>query len=404
MLSTLKTYITQGTVFYGLEVFQVQDNVRYRLLEVKRKKEELIISKSVSFDELTDLKDHAQPSKPTYLVFNTASVMTKLFESHVQMNNEAIVSQRFPGLNFDNFYFQIMKLENSSTLSVVKKDALDALLIQLRGLKFNVAGFSLGPSAFQTLLPHIQNETLLTNTEQLTLDPTKKGISKISKIVPTEMTTYTINGLKVENSELLSFAGVLNLLTNPIPENSNFRDVYQNHASSFRSNRMFRLLLGSFLVIILLILLGNFLLFSHYHSAVQNSSEHLALDIENKKALSTLRQRVEEKETKVDMVLSGSTSKSSFYLDELGATVPGSVVLSEILYQPFLKPIQEKKQIELHKNRIEVLGTCRESEDFSSWVTKLEGLEWIASVETMDYDYHSRNSSIFKIRIHVSEY
>ncbi len=403
MLNTLKTFIIQGTVFYGLEAFQVDDIVNYRLLEVKREKGELTISKSTALDELASLKDHVQPSKPLYLVFNTSSVVTKLFESNARMDDEALVSQKFPGLNFDNFYFQIVKFGNNITLSVVKKDTLNELLAQLGELKFNVAGFSLGPGTLKTLFPHIQNEKLSTNTEQLTLDPTKNGISKISKTVPDEITTYNINGLQVAHSELLSFAGVLNFLANPIPENSNFRDVYQNYALSFRSNRMFRLLLGSFLTIILLILLGNFLLFSHYHSAVQNSSEHLALDIENKKALSALSQRVEEKETKVDVVLSGSTSRSSFYLDELGATVPKSIVLSEIVYQPLLKPVQGKKQIELHKNRIEVLGTCQEPEDFSSWITKLEGLEWVSSAETMDYDYQSRNSSTFKLRINVSK-
>lgn len=403
MFDKLKIFVTQGTMFYGLEVFQVDGVIEFRFLEVKRKKGELTITKNVHLNELMELKKHAKLSKPLYLVFNTSNVVTKLFESNVQMNDEAVVAQKFPGLNFENFYFQLVTYGDSSILSVVKKELLNKLLTRLTEMKLSVAGFSLGPGALHTLLPFIQNGRISTNTEELSLMQTKNGISEISKTVPKETSVYKINGLHVENTGLLSFAGILKFLSSPIPKNSNFGNVGQDYLSSFRSNRMFELLRGTFLAVVLLVLLGNFLVFSYYHSTVQKSTEHLAIDAENKKALAMLKRRVGEKETKVDAVLSSSTSRSSFYLDELGATVPGSIVLSEIVYQPFLKPVQEKKQIELHKNRVEVLGTCRAPEDFSQWIAKLEGLEWVVSVETMDYDYQSRNSSIFKLRINVSE-
>lgn len=66
--------------------------------------------------------------------------------------------------------------------------------------------------------------------------------------------------------------------------------------------------------------------------------------------------------------------------------------------------MQESKPIQLDKNRILAMGTSISSEDFSSWVTHLEAIEWIGSVETMDYDYKNKNTSNFKIKISVAKF
>lgn len=401
MLDSIKTYFTKGNTFYGLEVYQIDGVIQFQLLQVTKNKGELVIMDSQSFDELEMLPNLAKTSVPIYLIYNTDSVVTKHTESNFE--DKAAVEQIFPGLNFENFYFQISKLKDLSYISVVKKQDVENYLAQLKKMKFNVGGFSLGPCSLSTIVDYLKNDFIFTNTDKVVLNGISDTNLSISRKKNSSVSIYNINGLSVKNTEVMSFSGILSFLTSNTTAASNFGDVARNLQSEFANSRTFDILLRSSLGFILLLLLSNFLFFNFYFDRVQLSKENLAFENENKKNLTVVRNRVTEKEKKVDAVLSLSNSKTSFYLDKFGVSVPKSILLTELLYQPLTKPMQESKPIQLDENRILVMGTSISSEDFSSWITHLETIEWIGSVETMDYDYKNKNTSNFKIKISVAE-
>ncbi|KQC29392.1 hypothetical protein [Flagellimonas eckloniae] len=401
MLDYIKTYFTKGNTFYGLEIYQIEGTTQFRLLQVIKKKGELVIMDSQSFGELEMLPSLAKVSVPIYLIYNTDSVITKHAISNFE--DRAAVEQVFPGLNFENFFYQISKLKDLPCISVVKKQDVENYLVQLKKMKFNVGGFSLGPCSLSIIVDYLDSDFIFTNTDKLVLNGLSDTNLSISK-KNSSVSTYNINGLSVKNTEIMAFSGVLSFLTSNTMRASNFSNVGRNLQSEFVNSRTFGILLRSSLGFILLLLLSNFLLFNFYFDRVQLSKENLAFKNENKKNLTIVRNRVNEKEKKVDAVLSLSNSRTSFYLDKLGASLPKSILLTELLYQPLTKPIQESKPIQLDENRILVMGTSISSEDFSSWITLLETIEWITSVETMDYDYKNKNTSNFKIKISVAEF
>ena len=402
MLDSIKTYFTKGNTFYGLEIYQIDGVVQFQLLQATKKKGELVIMDTHSFDKLETLPNLAKASVPIYLIYNTDSVVTKHTTSNFE--DRAAVEQVFPGLNFENFFYQISKLKDLSYISVVKKQDVENYLAQLKKMKFNVGGFSLGPCSLSTIVDYLKNDFIFTNTDKVVLNGVSDANLSISRKKDSSVSTYNINGLSVKNTEIMPFSGVLSFLTSSTTVASNFADVALNLQSEFANSRTFGILLRSSLGFILLLLLSNFLLFSFYFDRVQLSKENLAFENKNKKNLTAVRNRVTEKEKKVNAVLSLSNSRTSFYLDELGASVPKSILLTELLYQPLTKPMQESKPIQLDENRILVMGTSISSEDFSSWITHLETIEWIASVETMDYDYKNKSTSNFKIKISVAEF
>lgn len=402
MLDSIKTYFTKGNTFYGLEIYQIDGVVQFRLLQATKKKGELVIMDTQSFDELETLPNLAKVSVPIYLIYNTDSVVTKNTTSNFE--DRAAVEQVFPGLNFENFFYQISKLKDLSYISVVKKQDVENYLAQLKKMKFNVGGFSLGPCSLNAILDYLKNDFIFTNTDKVILNGVSDANLSISRKKDSSVSTYNINGLSVKNTEVMAFSGILSFLTSNKMAASNFGDVAQNLQSEFATSRTFGILLRSSLGFILLLLLSNFLLFNFYFDRVQLSKENLAFENENKKNLIAVRDRVTEKEKKVDAVLSLSNSRTSFYLDKLGVSVPKSILLTELHYQPITKPVRESKPIQLDENRILVMGTSISSEDFSSWITHLETIEWIGSVETLDYDYKNKNTSNFKIKISVTEF
>ncbi|MEO9511824.1 MAG: hypothetical protein ABJN84_03960 [Flavobacteriaceae bacterium] len=402
MLDILKTYLTKGNNFYGLEVYQMAGKMKFHLLEVVKRKGELVIVDSKDFDNLQTLQGHAKI--PMYLIYNKDDVITKTVGSQNNVEGKALVEQIFPGLNFENFYFQISKLKGNSYISIAKKENVQMFLERLKEVELKIIGFSMGICSLSNLADYVDGELLYTNTDALSWKKVSDPSQSISKKTNDSLFTYTINGLHVRNTELLAFSGILNFLTGAPAIASNFAEIITQLQNQYSNTRIFRILARSSLTFILIVLLSNFIFFNFYFEQVQLSKENLAFENESKKNLTTVRDRVSEKEKKVDAVLSFSNSRASFYLDKLGVSVPKSILLTELLYQPLTKPMRESKPIQLDENTILVMGTCISSEDFSSWITHLETMEWITSVETMDYDYKNKNISNFKIKISVSEF
>ncbi|WP_190808387.1 hypothetical protein [Flagellimonas sp. S3867] len=401
MFDLLKTYFSKGITSYALEVYQIDESISFRLLEVKRKKGELDITDSQTFNDLGHISKFAKNATPIYVVYNAADVITKTLEIKSKYEGRAAVENKFPGLNLDNFYFQISKLKNQSVISVVKKSTIGAYLEQLQELKFSVVGFSLGACSLRTILDYLNKDVVFTNSEEIRLPQNSGNEIAITKTKSIQPSTYNINGLNVENSALLAFSGVLEFLFNSVDTDSNFGAIVKSLRRAFENKRVFYILLRSSLAFILILLLVNFLFFNFYFNNVQSLKDNLSYSTTNKNSLLVMQQKVAEKEKKVDAVLSVSNSKASFYLDKIGATVPSSILLTRLLYQPFKKPPQESKPIELLEHKIMVMGTSTNSEDFSLWLTQLETFEWVKSIETKDFDYKSRNSSNFKIQINA---
>ncbi|MEX0313980.1 MAG: hypothetical protein AB3N18_07365 [Allomuricauda sp.] len=401
MIRALKTYLEKGKVFYGIEVTGTGDDTELQFLEAEIKRKELVISKQRKVGSIPELTKVTQSSIPLHVVYNVEGVIAKISQPNSTLNDRAAVEQLFPGLNFENFYYQITKLRENLVVSIAKRSAVDALLSQLKDMKFHVVGLSLGISSIAHVYNHIENEAIYTHSEKISFSTTSNTGVSVTKSEDHKSVVYNINGLEIESSFLLPFSGILNFLSPGDTGNSNFGDTILNLRSEFKNQRSFSLVLRSGLVFVLLLLLSNFLIFNSYFNKTEAVRGKLAIDNEARKNLIVVKNRVEEKERKVEAVLSSSNSRTSFYLDRLASSLPQHILLTELQYQPLKKPMQVSKPIELDFDTLLIMGTCSKSEDFSEWIHLLEALDWVNAVETMDYDYENVNSSTFKIRIHV---
>lgn len=402
MLDVLQTYLTKGTSFYGLEVYEIEVSTKFRLLEVSKKKGELVLADSKSFEDKKDLGTQLNKALPVYLIYNTGDVITKRSGPENTMESKALVSQIFPGLDFENFHFQIAKLKEKCYVSIAKKQNVGHLIERLRQMGLQIAGFSLGISSLSHLVDYMEVDVFCTNTAKYSLETGSNADPRTPIKQDDNVTSYSVNGLEIENTELLAFSGVLGFLENASPIHSNFTEMFGNLQQQYTRNRTFKLLLRSSLSFILTLLLVNFLYFNFYFEKVQLSQENLTLENENKKKLAAVSTKVSEKERKLEAVSSLSNSKASLYLDKLCATIPKSVLLGELVYQPLAKPVQASKPIQLEEQQLLIMGTSGDSEAFSSWIEQLESQEWVTSVETTDYDYKSRNTSEFRLKLHVT--
>jgi len=402
VLDRPKTYFTKGKVFYGLEIYQSGEGRIFQLVEIAQKKGELIITDSQLMNEMSQVAAHVKNAYPIHIVLHTDDVITKHTRPDSMMKGTAPIEHLFPGLDLDSFYYEIFQVKNTYVVSICKQQIVSSILKTCKEFQLNPVGVSLGTSPLAHVLDFLEEPVVKINTEKVNLGHSEEQDISMVKTDGIPKILYNLNGLQIPGQDLLGFAGVLGFLTNSPKITSNFHQLVGDLKKDFGDKRTFSLLLRIFIGLTLGVLLINFFIFNHYYGKTEQLRTSLALDSENKKNLILMRDRAAEKEKKVDAIVSVSNSRASFYLDRFAATVPESILLTEIQYQPLERPMQPSKPIELEEGTLLALGSSANSADFSLWITTLESLEWIAKVETMDYDYKNNNSSEFKIQISVS--
>lgn len=404
MLDRVKTYVNEGSLYYGLEVCEYPEGEKFHLLEIQRKKQELFIQREETFDTLESVASTLKKDVPLFLIINTGKVLTKVTTPNANANYEALVHRAFPNLDFNSFYYELVKTEENMLIAISRKEEVMVYLDKLSELYLNPMGVSLGVSPITNITNYIGSGNFSTTNFQIFLTGTL-----IEKIVPLSVDDfnapqqYTINGLEVGRKYVLGFSSILGHLSKNCEGFGNIQETKVFHKNEFVNKRHFKLLLKSSLLFILGLLFLNFLVFNHYFEKVGSLEEALAVKNANKEQLLRLNAEVKRKEERLNVVLAMTNSNTSAILDDLAKDLPASVLLNEIQYQPLRRPLRDSKPVELESNTILVSGAAGNSTDFYNWIASLEKLTWIQSVETTDYDYGTRNTSNFSIKIAINE-
>ena len=114
-----------------------------------------------------------------------------------------------------------------------------------------------------------------------------------------------------------------------------------------------------------------------------------------------LNESVSKSQKMVEDMLKGNSSKSSFYINTIVQSLPNSILLSELNYQPVLKRIKAEQPINVDSNSILLSGESNNSDMFSKWLTDLENIKWINKVEILSYEDFSKSSSKFSLKLGV---
>lgn len=404
MFDSILTYLNEGSVYYGLEICQYADAEQFHLLEIQKKKEELFILREETFGNLQEVAETLNTDIPIFLVINTDKVLTKIINSTTQENNEALVHQAFPNLDFNGFYYEVVRTADNNLISICRKEEISVYIEQLNNLKLGLRSIFLGVAPISSLLGYLDTKNVFVSNSQV--DMTGRSIAGITPLPSDDLEIpdyYDVSGLKIGRKYILAFASVLGHLSKTWSSTGNLQDKQTFLKNEFVNKRHFKLLLKSALAAILGLLLLNFLIFNHYFQEVGNIQDSLAVNNANKEHLIQLKSRVKVQENRVNAVLSMSNSKTSFYLDELAKSIPQTITLSEILYQPLTRPIRDSKAIELVQNTIVIMGEVNDSGDFYTWLEDLEKHSWIYHIETTDYDYGTKNVSNFAVKISLDE-
>ncbi len=149
---------------------------------------------------------------------------------------------------------------------------------------------------------------------------------------------------------------------------------------------------------IFLLVVFNYFYLGSLNNRIAEKEAEIALNNSN---LSLLERLNQEEIRKKQLAMNSNTNTTyfiSYYLDEIGKSVPNKIRLSEMYVFPLSQKLKEKRKVELDKTRIEISGWTNDNIILDDWIEKLDRQDWIKSVELIHY-HKSNDEAEFKVII-----
>lgn len=399
MLNKLKTYLEYGNRFCGIEhtVQSGKDVIHVTVL--KKSKNTLDIGNTFKETFLEDIFTKLPKKKPVFLIINNEHVLTKHIESK-QNELAKLVYSTFPNINLEEFLYEAITQGNNHFIAICRRTYIEELIVKYKENNCFVINLSLGNNIISSTLPFLSSNLIVSSNANLILE--NGYVKSIEKSEVENSINYDINGLQINNKQLLSFSAALDGVLNKFNPQSNFEALKQTLKKDFKQTRFYSQFLKFGLIFILGILLINFFVFNHYFNTVNALQQTSQINQTTKQKILELNEIVSKSQKMVDDMLKSSTSKSSFYVNTIIQGLPNSVLLSELNYRPILKRIKAEQPINTDNNTIFISGESNNSEQFSKWIADLESTNWIKAVEIQNYEDESKSLSNFSLKLTIA--
>lgn len=383
-----------GKQYIAVEHFTLNSEDKVALLLVENKKEGLVISKKDRVSYNGTIAEKWDPKVPFFLIVNSNQVIQKEV-SGIDPLDEKLLHKSFPNTNWDEFYYEIWRVKTKSVIAIARKSYVDTLLENYKNQKIEVAGISLGVCSIVDIIEYSNENQFFTNYQLVS-----KEENPIIAINPLETTVaYTINGLQIENRQLLAFSGILRLLLNNTANTGSALSYSEELYDDFNQNSFFNKGIKIMVGIVLAILVFNFIFFSRYYKLAQESSETLLVNKSSIEDVTKIKQRIIVKEEKVKDIDGRMTSRSSQVINEIANRVPTSILLTELIFNPLEKKVKAEEPILTKDKVIVISGTTIANQDFTKWVEEIEKLKWVDKVLITHFGKNEENETTFSINL-----
>ena len=384
--------LTYGSVFNAVE-FANQEH--FHLLSLKKKKQELDIVKEETFSNVDSLFTSLKGIKHLFLILTHEQVLTKQVHfTHIA--RESVVKTAFPNISINDFYYEVLDNGMFSLVSICRKEVVDKLIVQFREKGISVVQFSLGDTCFQKLLPFLNDFQFHTSSGVFDVENHKvRSWSKSQGVHK----TYHVNGLTVPSNQLLPLAGIISYCNGV--QISEEDETQKSLVKEYQQRRIFQVGLRVGLGSILVLLLINFFVFSSYRSRAATLEDELTLNEVYKKQLVSMTDLVSRKKMLVESMNSVSNSKVIWYVDQIAQSVPKTILLNQIQFQPVVRSIKKDKSIVFQTHQILVEGISKDDTDFTHWTDELGRLDWIEKVAIKSLEGESTRYTHFDFIIQI---
>ena len=402
MFKKLLRYLTEGNTFFVLEICEIQDNELFCLQKIVLQKGELEVITTKTGNTLEAILPLVEKKKPLFIALNTAQVVKKSKQTASDERIEAMVLNAFPNLNLDNFYYQLFVHSGTAVISIAKRSYVATCIAQFKKSGIPPFYLSLGPGEMGSITGLAPDGIVASNFKLNWQNDPNTVFTPLSQLQTGHL---QLGGLRLQQFQVLGFAQLLSHFGSK-RSISNLAECNTGLQNEARNTRIFDFGVKVTLGFFMLLLLTNFLAFNYYHTKNQELASNLASSQLQEQSLQELKKSAALKAERLEVLRHSKDSKTSLYLDELGKSVPQSVLLGSIEFQPLLLPLRSNKPITLRQGSLQISGVTHDKMAFTDWSDALESQSWVHQIEVVDYHYISNVSANFTLNLvlHATEY
>ncbi len=386
-----------GKTFSAVEYQTVNGDDELQLLVLKKIKNDFVVQEEKRRNSIEEIKEKISQSQHVFTIINNTKVLSKTINKEKDFKKALLLA--FPTVNLTDFFYEIAQLKEKTHITICRKTYVDNILNSYKQQNINCIGFSLGNCSALQLASFTSNDEIFTSNAKISCEDNE--VISIDTNSNIDKTSQEINGLSISNYCVLGLSGILKFYTQKASENSNLQSISDELSKKYFVNRYFNIGLKFGLALLMISLLVNFLVFDNYKNKVENLTVKNQVYETKKEQLVELKNEVLSKKKLADEVLNSATSKTSLMFSEIGKTIPGTIKLSKLDYQPILKKVESQKEITLDKNTMIIEGESTDGKNFSNWLNTLEQLKFVNSVEVINYGLNNKKKTTFEIKIQL---
>lgn len=387
-----------GKQFIGVEIFSNENIEKINCVVVNKDKDELSVLEYYKFNSVSDISLDKLNDLPVIITINTEKVLIKEVEN-VEKNDLIIVKKAFPNLNLEEFYFDIWRLANKSIISIVRKNYLDEIILTLQNSsKLKITTVLIGISPIKNTLSYIKENTIILNGRSF--DKVDNAIQAI--VSEQDHRVYEISGMRIKGEDLVSFSGIVSFITSDLGTGS-IQELNVIIKNNFLQGAIFKAISRFTVFGLLLILLINYIFFTHYYNKYDELTLKNEQEISNQSKLEILKKDVIAKEKKLKEIALSTAEKITVKVNEISKSIPNTILLEEFQYQPIEKKGTNEVLTLFKENNIKIKGITTDNDNFTNWIESLSKKDFIKEVTIIDFGKNENKELIFTISIRLNE-
>jgi hypothetical protein len=398
----------KGNSASGVEIVLLPDGKQeINLLTLKREKSLLHVEfKALNVVDFSALANLLDKKSPVVIVINGKGIIHKKIALAENESFTSMLNKVLPNANVNDFYFQKYDLgANQTYVSIVRASLLDELLDDLKKNDIvNIEECYLGPFVCNNIISLRECSAL--KIDYLEIPNYKLLIrdNSIQEIVPAETIANTIKlgDQVIEVKSTISFAAAFSHFHSSIKgvDNSEALDSLKNE---FIQKQKFQLRAWILLISTLLTLMINYFVFTHYWETNNKIQTDLISYQSALEKYDKFKSEYDQKKTFLEQNGLLQNSRTSFYADQIAASLPSSMRLTLMNIHPLKKKDPSDPtaaSFSFENKTIKVLGKCNRNTELNNWLKKLKTKNWVSDVILISYKQEeAREEGLFILEI-----
>ncbi|MCD0487353.1 PilN domain-containing protein [Pedobacter sp. MC2016-14] len=373
----------------GAEVFIKADGTfELRLLHISLQASQLLVESKKEYTVSLDKILPEELKAPLAITLTGRGVLIKK-TGKLDLLSEQNLQHLFPNLKLAEFYVQHFVSGGTSYVAIVRREVADAILKAFKKQGATVMLMSLGPFVADQVLPQLNsyNGNLNFDGHQVSLNQEKEWQDYTYTPGLNAGFTLKIDIEVMPEQFILAYATAFQLLLHERlelieVETEGLAEQLAEYTAKLKFKRNSMLVLGGIFVLLLL----NFLVFSHYNAANEEmagrAGQQTSVTVNKEK----MEADVKEKEAMVKNLGWNKGLPYAYLCDQLGQTVPGTITLTELTVNNLLTTGSSLLKESLAEPfTVRLKGQAENVYVLNDWMYVLKQKPWIKKVQLEKY-------------------